>query len=159
MSIPAPPADMPHRHIEAAPKGAAALALHKRREGEAVEPSETKFRESSRWGPIGILALAVLAVACAFAYSLITKGPPSVSIGEAQQPAQQPPPIAWSSLDQLRFEAANNIRLAKMDSMIERLDALIVTQAKVVERLLTLMERSDERVKGLEDWRRASERK
>jgi len=124
--------------------------------GETVEQtvdekiSEAKFKDANRWGPMGLLAFAVLIIAGAFAYTLVVKGPPAVAVGPAQSFD------VWTNNDQVRFEAGNATRMDKMDRMIERLDSLIVSQAKMVDRLLSLVERQDERIRSLEDWRSGS---
>ena len=96
---------------------------------------------------MGLLAFAVLIIAGAFAYTLVVKGPPAVAVGPAQSFD------VWSMNDQVRFETGNSARLDKMDRMIERMDILIGSQSKIVDRLLALVERQDERLRSLEDWR------
>lgn len=105
--------------------------------------SDSKFKHASKWGVVGILAFAVLIVAWKW-------GPPNITTDA---------PDRWTGTDQLRFEAANNARLDKQDRILESLSNLIAVQVKQGDRLLSLYERQDDRLKALEEWRIGEMRK
>lgn len=112
---------------------------------DGMTMSDRKFRDSAKWGVVGIIAFAIVVVAFKW-------GPPSVSV-EA--------PDRWTGTDQIRFEAANNERLAKMDRVLESNSAantllanMLSKQESKIDRLTELVAAQADRIKALEEWQR-----
>ena len=89
-----------------------------------------------------IWALAGLALCGAAGYTLINKGPPEVNVSATDR---------WTGSDQIRFETINNERIAKMERVIERMDILLLAQSKTTDRILSMIERQEERLRALEN--------
>lgn len=116
-----------------------------------VEQQGVAVLKAARYaGAQVIWALAGLVACGGLVYVLITKGPPEISVAGAD---------AWTSNDQIRFEQTNNERIAKLERILERMDALLITQARTTDKMLSLMEKVDERVRALEQWREGERRK
>lgn len=141
-----PAADEPHR---LAVPGAKPTPEWLEKNLKGVKVSEGRevavLKAAKSAGAQVIWALAGLALCGAAGYTLINKGPPTVSVDV---------PNRWSSIDQQRFESTLSSRLDKMDRVIERMDLLLVAQSKTTERILGMMERQEERIKRLEEARK-----
>lgn len=106
----------------------------------ATEAGERSIRHAAKWGPAGFLALGAMLLCAGGAYAIGKNG-----WSESGSTAAH-----WTQTDQIRFEAANNQRLEKLERVIERMDTLLVSQSKTVDRILTLYEKQDDRIKALE---------
>lgn len=119
------------------PTSAKVSSLQIRREGGNM-PTPAQLREANRWGPVGLIVLAVTVLGGA---AIIKWGPPTVSVDA---------PDRYTATDHARFEVSLDKRFDKLDRVIERLDVIVSTQSRQIDRLLLLAESQEARIKSLE---------
>lgn len=122
------------------------LAKQLKQKEERMGPSERKFRDSAKWGAVGIIAFAIVVVAFKW-------GPPSVSVDA---------PDRWTRTDQVEYSHAQERADDKRDAQITALTKIVEKQDRMLERLteqgttlLALVAKQEDRIKALEEWQRS----